>query len=192
MSRVLFLNHLSVLSLAPAIFLFFRRPALLALTLVISACSNTPAKPGAVGFFTPYRFDRVQGNVVTREQLDVLHAGMSRNEVKDLLGTPLLASTFRTDRWDYAFTFSRQGQVPQSRHIAVYFKGDVLDRYEADDVPREDDFVASLRPKKVIDKLPPLEASPASLSAFVAPAKPLASMPVPLTNDYPPLESVRQ
>ena len=159
---------------------------------VLSGCGSLLPDKSIVGIFKPYRFDRVQGNVVTREQLDVLHAGMSRNEVKDLLGTPLLASTFRTDRWDYAFTFSRQGQVPQSRHIAVYFKGDVLDRYEADDVPREDDFVASLRPKKVIDKLPPLEASPASLSAFVAPAKPLASMPVPLTNDYPPLESVRQ
>jgi len=53
---------------------------------------------------TPYRAEVVQGNFVSKEQLQALRPGMSRKQVREILGTPLIASVFHADRWDYAFT----------------------------------------------------------------------------------------
>ena len=146
------------------------------------------------GFITPYKIDIVQGNVVTREQVEFLKPGMPREQVRGVLGTPLLASVFHADRWDYVFTFRRQGQEPQQRKVAVFFKGDLLERIEADELPTEAEFVSSLDVRRKSTKEPVLEASEADLKAFhdknkprVEPAAP-APVAAPATS-YPPLES---
>ncbi|MGE0350869.1 outer membrane protein assembly factor BamE [Hydrogenophaga sp.] len=154
-----------------------------------------PACTSVANLVTPYRIDIVQGNVVTREQFQVLKAGMVRAEVRDVLGSPLLSSVFHADRWDYVFTFKRQGQEPQQRKVALFFKGDVLERFEADELPSEAEFVASLDTRRKFDKVPPLEATEAQLKAFQeknagAPTPPTPPSPVPGTS-YPPLESTR-
>src|SRR5690606_23696635 len=95
-------------------------------------------------WITPYKIDILQGNVITREQVEALKPGMPREQVRDIMGSPLLASVFHADRWDYVFTLRRQGQEPLSRHVAVYFKDGVLERHEADELPSEAEFVASL------------------------------------------------
>ena len=183
----------------------FLRFAAVAATFVLSACTNVPVTQKVVGALTPYRFDRVQGNVVTREQLDALKAGITRQQVRDILGTPLLTSAFRADRWDYAFTFNRQGVAPQARRISVFFNGDLLDHTEADDVPSEATFVSELRAPMAIEKLPTMTASEEKLQAFAQSnsAKPstqgqtaVASKPAgtnlpPLPANYPPLEATR-
>lgn len=165
----------------------FSRPApraglLAALCLAacfLSACSG----------FEPYRIPIVQGNVVTREQVAALKPGMSRLQVRDILGTPLLTSVFRAERWDYVFTLKEQGREPQSRRVAVYFNGDVLDRYEADTLPSEPEFVATLG-RLTQPKVPVLVATPEQLARFPEPApKPEAAPLPPLPAAYPPLES---
>lgn len=160
-----------------------------ALALALSACSTLDGATSKVGnAFTPYRIDIVQGNVVTREQVAVLRPGMSRLQIREVLGTPLLTSVFHADRWDYVFTFVRQGQPPQSRKVAVFFKGDVLERFEADPLPSEAEFVASLD-TGVKRKAVPLLASPESLEKFPAAKPAQASKPLPpLPATYPPLE----
>lgn len=146
------------------------------------------------GLVSPYKIDIVQGNVVTREQVEFLKTGMPREQVRGVLGTPLLASVFHADRWDYVFTFRRQGQEPQQRKVALFFKNDLLDRVEADALPSEAEFVASLDVRRKLDKEPVLEASEEDLKAFRAKNAPAASsapataMPAP-ANSYPPLES---
>jgi len=159
-------------------------------TLLLACGSVDGSTNKVVNAFTPYRIDIVQGNVVTREQVAVLRPGMSRLQVRDVLGTPLLASMFHADRWDYVFTFVRQGQAPQSRKVAVFFKGDVLERFEADTLPSEAEFVASLD-AGIKRKAALLEASPESLDKFAAPpkasAEPAKPLP-PLPTTYPPLE----
>ena len=147
------------------------------------------------GVVTPYKVDIVQGNFVSKEQAAALRPGMSRAQVRDLLGTPLLTSMFHADRWDYVFTFKRQGAQPQARKVTVLFKGESLERFEADELPTEAEFVASLDSGRQSRKAPVLEASEESLAKFAAasrasqpaatPAKPLA----PLPDSYPPLES---
>ena len=75
-----------------------------------------------------YQPEVVQGNFVSKEQVQALRAGMPRQAVREILGTPLVTSVFHAERWDYAFTIRRQGSEPQLRRFTVYFKGDVLDR----------------------------------------------------------------
>ena len=165
---------------------------LVVLTLAgVSACSTPLAPPSITKVLTPYKFDKVQGNVVTREQVDALKPGMAKSQVRDILGTPLLASVFHADRWDFVFTLNRQGVEPQSRHFAVYFKGDVLEHFDAADLPREAEFVASLKSIKELGKLPAMDATPESLQAFApaaAPAATSAVLPTGVVASYPPLE----
>lgn len=177
-------------------FRYLRAAALLSVATMVcglSACSAPLSSRGIAQMLTPYRFDRVQGNVVTQEQVQLLKPGMSKSQVRDILGTPLLETVFRSDRWDYVFTLVRQGAAAQERHFAVYFKGDVLDHFDAGDLPAEDAFVASIDSTKPVpaDKLPRLEAAPGSLAAFApAPQAAVSSASVMiLPRDYPPLES---
>jgi len=160
----------------------------------LTACGSLDTASGRLAtMVSPYKIDIVQGNFVSREQAAVLRPGMSKLQVRDLLGTPLLVSLFHADRWDYVFTFKRQGTEPQARRLTVYFKGDVLERFDGDSLPTEAEFVASLDSgRRALGKAPVLEASEESLAKF-APADKgataTAAKPLPpLPERYPPLE----
>jgi outer membrane protein assembly factor BamE len=115
---------------------------------------------------------------------------MPRAVVRDVLGTPLLSSVFHADRWDYVFTLQRQGAAPQSRKVTLFFKGDTLDRIEADELPSEAEFVSTLKSSSQRGALPALEASEESLRKF-PPASQPESRPLPASAppaNYPPLE----
>jgi outer membrane protein assembly factor BamE len=101
----------------------------------------------------------VQGNFVSKEQVGVLKTGMTRAQVKDTLGTPLVSSLFHQNRWDYVFTLKRQGVEPQSFKYTVYFKGDELERFEGDTMPTEADFIATLASARKFASALPLEAT---------------------------------
>ncbi len=171
---------------------------LLATLLALSGCSSLREKlpdVSSIGsLVTPYKIDIQQGNVVTREQAQALQPGMARAQVRDILGSPLLTSVFHGERWDYVFTFRRQGQPLQERKLTVFFKGEVLERVEADELPTEAEFVASLDTRRKFEKAPPLEATEAQLKAFQERNKasvPAPTPPVPPTVSYPPLEPAR-
>ena len=164
---------------------------LFAASLGLAACSSLEgASKRIAGVITPYKMDIVQGNFVSKEQAAAIKPGMSRTQVRDILGTPLLTSVFHGDRWDYVFTFKRQGLEPQMRKVAVFFKGDVLERMEADALPSEAEFVASLDSGRKTVKVPVLEMSEDSLKQLSAPAKVTEPKVLPpLPASYPPLES---
>lgn len=163
---------------------------------LLSGCSTVPDLGGSMstlgGLITPYKIDIVQGNVVVREQVEALQPGMPREQVQAILGTPLIASVFHADRWDYVFTFQRQGQEPQQRHVTVYFDGKTLARVEADTLPSEQEFVASLDVRRRSTEAPVLEATPEQLDAFReknrAPGAVTPPLPAPAATSYPPLE----
>jgi outer membrane protein assembly factor BamE len=166
-------------------YIFHRAPGRLGPALLLGAALL--ALP-ACSFLQPYRMPVVQGNVVTREQVAVLRPGMSRIQVREILGTPLLTSVFHAARWDYVFTLRRQGAEPQARRVTVYFQGEALERFEADELPSETEFVSTLgRQEK--PKVPVLEATPEKLQAFPPPAPAPEPKPLPpLPASYPPLE----
>jgi outer membrane protein assembly factor BamE len=136
--------------------------------------------------------DVIQGNVVTREQVAFLKLGMPRIQVRDVLGTSLLASVFHEDRWDYVFTLKSQASEPQTRKVTVFFKNDLLERIEADELPSESEFVATLKSKPKSGPLPALEASEEGLKKFpaVSPSRTEPTALPPAPTSYPPLEPV--
>ena len=95
--------------------------------------------------FRPYVPDIVQGNFISSEQYSKLQLGMSREQVRQILGTPLLASYFHANRWDYIFEFKRSGQpIGKERHVTVFFDGDKVVKFEGDALPTEIELVAEI------------------------------------------------
>ena len=95
--------------------------------------------------FRPYVPDVVQGNFISSEQYSKLQLGMTREQVRQILGTPLLASYFHANRWDYIFEFKRAGQtVGKDRHVTIFFDGDKVVKFEGDALPTEVELVAEI------------------------------------------------
>jgi len=95
--------------------------------------------------FRPYVPDIVQGNFVSSEQYSKLKLGMTREQVRQILGTPLLADYFHANRWDYVFEFKRNGQVVgKDRRITLFFDGDKLVKFEGDALPTDVELVAEI------------------------------------------------
>ncbi len=95
---------------------------------------------------TPYRITVVQGNFVSSEAAAQLKAGMTRAQVRAVLGTPLLADIFHANRWDYLFYFRRgETQVVRQRHLTIYFEQDQVTHWTgAEDLPTEYELVAEI------------------------------------------------
>ncbi|WP_435531678.1 outer membrane protein assembly factor BamE [Ramlibacter cellulosilyticus] len=167
----------------------------------LTGCSTVDGySRSLVNTLTPYKVEVVQGNFISREQVEALQKGMSREQVRNILGTPLVTSLFHGDRWDYVFTLKRRGVDEQKRHLAVFFKDDLMDRVEGDPMPSESEFVTTLDNKRKLGKVPRLEATEAELRAFQSKNQPAATAsaapaPAPAAGtpptSYPPLESVR-
>lgn len=172
-----------------------RRPALLtgacaAVVLVLTACSSLPSTSRLAASITPYKIEVVQGNVVTKEQADAVKVGMTRTQVRETLGSPLLTDIFHGDRWDYVFTIRRPGTDPQRRHVVVMFDGDIMKSIDAPDLPTEQQFIDSIATYRVPSKLPTLALTDEQVKALPVPPLPsvAASAPEGPARVYPPLE----
>jgi outer membrane protein assembly factor BamE len=157
--------------------------------VLLAGCESLQRTDSWVGELAPYRIDIVQGNVVTSEQAALIRPGMSRLQVRDILGTPLIADPFHANRWDYLFTMRRAGAEPQRRSVVVLFEGDTVKSIEAPELPSERDFVAAIsRPSP--SAAPKLELTEEERAALPVPPKREAppSEPVGPVRDYPPLE----
>lgn len=174
------------------------RSRLAACTLVAAfaatGCGSLQSSDNFLGVVTPYRIEVVQGNVVTKEQAEAIKPGMSRTQVRDILGSPLLADAFHADRWDYVFTIRRQGAEPQLRRIVARFDGETLKSLDtSSELPAERDFVASIDTFKTSRQSPPLALSEEQVKALPVPPKPPAAVAEPIgpTRSFPPLEPAR-
>jgi outer membrane protein assembly factor BamE len=170
---------------------FLRLCGLLAAVSLLGGCASRQSTDSWFGFLTPYRIDIVQGNVVTRDQVDALKPGMSRAQVRDILGTPLIADLFHGDRWDYVFDIRRPGAEAQRRSVIVRFEGDRLKSVDAPELPTEREFVASI---STFSNVQPrvLELTPEQKQALPAPQRreAPAAEPVGPVREYPPLEAL--
>ena len=157
----------------------------------LAGCQSLQSSESFLGAITPYKVEVVQGNVVTKEQAESVKPGMSRAQVRDVLGSPLVTDPFHGDRWDYVFTIRRQGAEPQLRRVMVRFDGEALKAIDTGgELPSERDFVASIDTFKTARNAPALELTETQIKALPQPAAPAASEaeatgPV---RDYPPLE----
>ena len=133
-----------------------------ALALALSGCGGILTRSQLDNFSLTYRINIQQGIVVTQEMADQLKPGMTRDQVKFIMGTPILADPFHAARWDYPFRFQPGRGRVEERRFTVYFENDKLARFEGDPFPTEEEFAASRNfATTKVAKAPPL-----------APAKP--------------------
>lgn len=167
------------------------RPALVtfllaAITVASAACSTYDSTSRKlVNAITPYRINIVQGNFVSREAASQLRPGMTREQVKFLLGTPLLTDVFHANRWDYVFSF-RRGDTPvvQQRRFTVFFDGDTLAKFGGDELPSEYELIAEIDGMKGGPRKP---ATPKAADTATAPQAPAdAASPQAPAGDVAP------
>jgi outer membrane protein assembly factor BamE len=91
-----------------------------------------------------YRMDIQQGNLLDAEQVDQLEVGMTRSQVRFLLGTPMVIDAFDANRWDYMYSLRRGRTREVTRHhLVVWFDGDTVTRIEEPiALPRADSTAA--------------------------------------------------
>lgn len=107
----------------------FRIAPYLLPALFLAGCSNTP---DIASRLSPYRIDVRQGNYVTQEMVAKLRPGMSRDQVRFVLGTPLVNDMFHADRWDYVYRFQPGRGEVQLRRLVVFFEDGKLARLGGD------------------------------------------------------------
>lgn len=94
-----------------------------------------------LGIFSPYKIDIQQGNFVSKEMISQLREGMTQDQVRFVLGTPMLSDIFHADQWYYPFVIRKgNGEVTSSR-VTVYFKNGLMERFEGGDLPTEQDYL---------------------------------------------------
>jgi outer membrane protein assembly factor BamE len=99
-----------------------------AVACLAAGCSGVPRIPG----ITPYKVEIQQGNFVSQEMLSQLKPGMSKEQVRFLLGTPLLTDIFHADRWDYVYWRETPAGQREQRRVAVHFEDGRLARVDGD------------------------------------------------------------
>jgi len=106
---------------------------LVANALVLGACSSAWVPT----ILRPYRPDVQQGNIITKDMVEQLRPGMTRDQVRFLLGTPMLADVFHQERWDYPYYLRRKSGETQIRKLSVVFAEGKLAHFESDTMPAE-------------------------------------------------------
>lgn len=152
-----------------------KRLIVLALPL-LAACSSIQnmslpkvSMPDVSGWMSPYRMDVRQGNLVTQEMVSQLKAGMTKDQVRYALGTPLLTDVFHADRWDYVYRLAEGKGKVEERRFTVFFEEGKLVRVAGDVVPAQtkasDQPVAAATSRVVEFKLPDGKQLPAPETA---------------------------
>lgn len=131
----------------PLIFPMLPRILFIAVPM-LAACSGMPDVGSAGSILSPYRIDVQQGNYVDQEMVAKLRPGMTRDQVRFVLGTPLVADVFHADRWDYVYRLQPGRGQAQLRRLSVFFEGDRLKRVGGDVVAETAESAAAAAAEK--------------------------------------------
>jgi outer membrane protein assembly factor BamE len=105
----------------------FRLAAALALAVSLPGCGL----PRALGI-APYKIEVQQGNYLSQDMLAQVKTGMSKEQVRQIMGTPLLVDIFHGERWDYVYTRDNIEGKPEKHRIALFFEDGKLARMDGD------------------------------------------------------------
>jgi outer membrane protein assembly factor BamE len=115
----------------------------LATSVFLGGCANPLSRQSLDSFSLTYKITIQQGVVVTQEMADQLKAGMTRDQVRFVLGTPILTDPFHAQRWDYPFRFQPGRGPVEQRRFTVFFDKDLMTGYNGDSLPTEEEFAKS-------------------------------------------------
>lgn len=107
------------------------------IALVIAGCAAKDSRSS--GLLEPYRVDLPQGNYLTREMVAQVKPGMTPDQVRLALGSPLLIDVFRPDRWVYVFRYQHPSGEALTRRATVFFRDDRVERIDAQEMPGRED-----------------------------------------------------
>ena len=113
-----------------------RAAAVAVVLFTASGCTTVDKYMPTWRSFGVYKIDINQGNYLSQDMVDKLQVGMTQQQVRQMLGTPLIVSPFRPDRWDYVYEFTRQGRVVEHRSFTVHFADSKVTRWEGDEMPQ--------------------------------------------------------
>jgi outer membrane protein assembly factor BamE len=108
------------------------RLAIAILTCALLVGCSTLRFPGV------HRITIQQGNVITQTMIDKLKPGMTRSQVRFVLGNPVLDDSLNRDRWDYVYTVQLAGDTPAQAVLQVYFVEERLSHFEGDFIPTDE------------------------------------------------------
>ena len=95
---------------------FFRLAGMAFLIAIFSGCSSVPR------IISEYKIDIQQGNVLTQEMVSQLKPGLTKDQVRFILGTPVLMDMFHANRWDYVYRFQKGGaSTVEMRKFSTFF-----------------------------------------------------------------------
>ena len=119
--------------------LSFPHALLIVAVSLLAGCASSGFSLPKIPGIEAHRMEIQQGNYVTQEMIAKLQPGMTRDQVRFVLGTPLVADAFHADRWDYMFRRQRANskQIEQ-RRIVIFFDDGRLSRIEGDVTPAAD------------------------------------------------------
>jgi outer membrane protein assembly factor BamE len=140
----------------------FLAPCAVLPAMLLAGCANPLSRQSLDNWSLTYKVDVQQGIVVTQEMVEQLKVGMTRDQVRFVLGTPILTDPFHADRWEYPFRFvPGRGRV-EERRFTVYFKSDLLTSYNGDSMPTEEEFAKSrnFATTRIVRALPPPVGGP--------------------------------
>ena len=109
--------------------MFLKIFTLLAL-LQFAGCSVVP--------YILYKIDVQQGNVVTQDMIEKLKPGMTKSQVRFVLGTPLIVDAFRDNRWDYAYMDQEKGELVAQKRLTIFFENERFSHFENYLLPLDD------------------------------------------------------
>lgn len=90
-------------------------------------------------FLVPHKIDVQQGNYVDQGMLSKLKVGMTKSQVRYVLGSPLITDPFHAERWDYTFIDRPNGKLKSTRRVTVIFQDEKLSRLDGDVPPLQKD-----------------------------------------------------
>ena len=128
------------------------------LVIPLAGCSGWS---NPVAKLNPHRIEVQQGNLVTQEMAAQLKMGQTKDQVRFILGTPLVADMFHADRWDYVYRFRPGRGEVQQRTMTVFFQDNKLTRVAGDVVAEEATAGQAPRPTTQVVEIP----APASAAA---------------------------
>ena len=98
--------------------------------LFLAACSRS--FDGGYNLPLLYKIDIQQGNVIEQEMLNKLKPGMKKDQVRFIMGTPVIIDPFHNNRWEYVYSFQEGGGIREQRHITLHFDEDELSHITGD------------------------------------------------------------
>lgn len=105
--------------------------------LILSGCSWSPDLSW-IGLPRVHKIDIQQGNVIDQDQVNQLRPGMNKQQIRFILGTPMINDTFHADRWDYIYRFKPGYGELEKKRITVFFENDRLVNMQGDFRPGDE------------------------------------------------------